>query len=152
MTKTSMEPISTSGPTFDQISAAIKAWLGANNDFLCHFLAQEKENWLLINRDLNGRVRLVLPDHIQDGTERGRWGELAAKLMGRLGPHGHPDNTAILFETDLEHARHGASCYPMNGFTNAWMADRLATEANWTHITPETKGAARVVFSPLKAA
>lgn len=149
MTKTSMEPISTPGPTFDQISATIKAWLGANNDFLCHFLAQE-ENWLLINRDLNGRVRLVLPDHIQDSTERGHWDELAAKLMEQLGLHGHPGNTAILFETDLEHARHGASCYPMNGFTNAWMADRLATEANWTHITPETKGATRVVFFSIK--
>ncbi|GAA0776802.1 AAA family ATPase [Castellaniella ginsengisoli] len=148
MTETSSGCNSTPELTFDQIPNTLSTWLKANSDFLRSFFAQ-KDNWLLVNRDLNGRVRLILPAHIQESVERSQWDAMAANLMQQLGPHGHAD-TAILFEADRKQACHGASCYPINDFTQAWMVDRLATEANWTRITPEATSVPRVVFFSIK--
>lgn len=149
-----MTPRSTSVPepmpTFDQIMPAIHDWLQINHDFLRSFLGQE-DSWLLINRDLNGRVRLVLPERIQsDEQHHAHWTGLAAQLMQRLGAHGYPQGAAILFEKHQTLARHGASSYPVDGLTNAWVVDRLATETNWTHIEPETEGVPRIVFFSIK--
>lgn len=137
------------GATFDQIVGVIEGWRLSHDVFLRDFFAQE-DGWLVMNRDLNGRVRLVLPDHVERSGQCEGWHMLAADLMRRLGPHGYPEQSAVLFEADLEQARHGASAYPLTGFTNAWMVDRQATEANWTQIGPEARGAPRVVFFSIK--
>ncbi len=136
-------------PTFDLILPAVERWLKVYRSSLNDFLSSE-EDWLLVNRDLNGRVRLILPERIRDSEQSELWNDLASKLMQRLGKHTYPKNANILFESSREQAIQGATSYPMDGFANVWVVDRLATEANWTHIEPETEGVSRIVFFSIK--
>jgi hypothetical protein len=138
------EPI----PTFDLILPAVRKWLQAHSESLSNFLSNG--DWLLINRDLNGRVRLILPERFRENEQHWLLNELASHLMQRLGKHAYPENAEILFEVNREQALQGATSYLIDGFTNVWLVDRLATEANWTRITPETVGNQRVVFFSIK--
>lgn len=139
------EPI----PTFDLILPAVQNWLqthaGALNDIL-----SKEDDWLLVNRDLNGRVRLILPERFNESELRVQWDILASTLMKRLGKHAYPKSAEILFETTRELATQGATCFLVEGFPNVWIVDRLATEANWARIAPETKGVPRIVFFSIK--
>lgn len=136
--------------TFDLILPAVRDWLQTHNGSLNNFLSND-DDWLLVNRDLNGRVRLILPDRIKEESEqRMLWGSLASNLMQRLGKHGYPKNAEILFETNLKQALQGATSYLIDGFTNVWLVDRLATDANWTRIAPETDSVPRIVFFSIK--
>lgn len=139
------EPI----PTFDLILPAVQNWLQAHSGSLNDFLSNEND-WLLVNRDLNGRVRLILPERIKESEQRMLWNSLASSLMQRLGKHAYPKNTEILFETNRDQALQGATSYLVDGFTNVWMVDRLATGANWARIAPETEGVPRIVFFSIK--
>ncbi|MDD5374989.1 P-loop NTPase [Acidithiobacillus sp.] len=139
------EPI----PTFDRILPEVQDWLKAYSGSLNDLLSNQ-DDWLLVNRDLNGRVRLILPERIKESKLRGLWDQLASDLMRRLGRHAYPKSAEILFETNLEQAVEGATSYSIDGFTNVWMVDRLATEANWARITPETEGTPRIVFFSIK--
>jgi len=139
------EPI----PTFDLILPTVRNWLQAHSGSLHDFLSNEND-WLLVNRDLNGRVRLILPERINGSEQRMLWDCLASSLMQRLGKHAYPQNSEILFEANREQALHGATSYLVDGFTNVWVVDRLATEADWARIAPETKGVPRIVFFSIK--
>lgn len=136
-------------PTFDRILPAVREWLEAYSGSLNDFLSNE-DDWLLVNRDLNGRVRLILPERIKESEQRMLWNSLASNLMQRLGKHAYPPNAEILFETNREQALQGATSYLVDGFTNIWLVDRLATEANWARIAPETADVPRVVFFSIK--
>lgn len=136
-------------PTFDLILPIVERWLQEYKGSLNGFLSSE-EDWLLINRDLNGRVRLILPERIKESELLRLWNHLASNLMQRLGTHASPNNTGILFETSREQACQGATRYPVDGFANVWVVDRLATEANWTRIAPEAEGTSRIVFFSIK--
>jgi hypothetical protein len=139
------EPI----PTFDLILPIVLNWLHAYNGSLNDLLSND-DHWLLINRDLNGRVRLILPERIKESELRVRWDSLASKLMQSLGKHSYPQSHEILFETNQEQALQGATSYLMEGFTNIWVVDRLATTANWASIAPETESVPRIVFFSIK--
>lgn len=139
------EPI----PTFDRILPTVKDWLGAFSGSLNDLLINEND-WLLVNRDLNGRVRLILPDRIKGSDQRERWEWLASNLMQRLGAHAYPQNAKILFEKSREQACQGSTAYVLDGFPNVWMVDRLAIEANWARIAPESEGTPRIVFFSIK--
>jgi len=107
--------------------------------------------WLVINRDLNGRVRLIAPEQSrEDETRRTDVNAVYQALSERLAPHAYPVHTGVLYEAKLELACQGASRYLLNGFDNVWVVDRLATEANWSCIAPETKGTPRIVFFSIK--
>jgi|EBPBio282013_DNA_FD.fasta_scaffold00919_19 hypothetical protein len=149
MTKKLFEMFPEPPPTFDRILPAVQDWLRAHSNSLNDLLRNE-DDWLLVNRDLNGRVRLILPERIQESEWRGLWDQLASNLMGRLGKHAYLQNSEILFETNLEQAIQGATSYSLDGFANVWMVDRLATEANWARIAPETEGVPRIVFFSIK--
>ncbi len=135
--------------TFDLILPAVQNWLQTHSRSLNDLLSNEA-NWLLVNRDLNGRVRLILPERIKEGEQRLLWNNLASNLMQCLGKHAYTQNTEILFETNREKALQGATSYLVDGFTNVWMVDRLATEANWARIAPETESVPRIVFFSIK--
>ncbi len=135
-------------PTFDLILPEVQKWLKAHSGSLNNLLSND--DWLLVNRDLNGRVRLILPERFKEGELRELWDFLASNLMQRLGKHAYPQNTEILFETNREQALQGATSYLMEEFTNIWVVDRLATAANWARITPETEGVPRIVFFSIK--
>lgn len=130
---------------FDQIVPRVTEVLNAHRETVA------KLDWLLINRDLNGRIRLIVPEAIE-GEEaiRVQMGVLAEGLAEQLGPHAYPAETAILYEASRELACQGATSYPLEGFSDVWLADRLATEGNWAQIAPETHGARRVVFFSIK--
>ena len=131
--------------TFDDILPITQEVLGNHCDLL------EQVEWLLINRDLNGRMRLIAPDVAQgDAGTQGLVAALAAELSARLAPHAYPAESAVLYEASLAQACQGASTYAMEGFKKVWVVDRLATEANWAHIEPETQGTPRIVFFSIK--
>lgn len=130
--------------TFDEISRVLS---DALNEYRTTVSALE---WLLINRDLNGRVRLIAPESAKgDATTRSAIEKLAQMLAERLAPHAHTD-VGVLYETEEATARGNAPCYLVEDFGNIRLVDRLATEGNWTDIAPETGGARRIVFYSIK--
>jgi hypothetical protein len=118
-------------------------------------------DWLLINRDLYGRVRLIAPETARkDDASRTALETLAVTMAERLGAHAYPPDLAILYEAykklDFHGAAafrlegHGAAAFRLEGHDNVWLVDRLATESNWASIAPESTGAPRVVFFSIK--
>ena len=131
--------------TFDQILPCVTEVLNA------HLGTVALLDWLLINRDLNGRVRLIVPETIEtEEAIRSQMGVLAKRLAERLGPHAYPAKAAILYEVSRELASQGATSHPLEGFSHVWLVDRLASEGNWAQIAPETQGLRRVVFFSIK--
>ncbi len=102
----------------------------------------------LINRDLNGRVRLII-DSKWETDEKGKsvLERVAQKLHERLGPHSFPPEQAILFEPDFHDFD---LTFPLEGYPRAEVVDRLATEGDWSSISPETEGVPRIVFYSIK--
>ncbi|MFZ4985307.1 MAG: ParA family protein [Blastocatellia bacterium] len=131
--------------TFDQILPIVTSVLNAHRELLSNL------EWLLINRDLTGRVRLIVPDSIATTElKKDQLGLLAERVAEGLGPHGYPAETTILYESSREVVCQGATNQLMDGFTNVWLVDRLATEGDWATIAPETEGARRIVFFSIK--
>jgi hypothetical protein len=131
--------------TFDQIMPKVIDVLSASDEFI------GKIDWLVVNRDLNGRVRLILPECLETDQEmRQSAAGLAERLNTHLVPHVHQAVDMFLYEASREQACRGAASYCLDGFNNVWVADRLATEANWTQIAPESQGVPRIVFFSIK--
>lgn len=149
MSKKRPELLSGSILTFDQILPKVQNWLDVHADSLNDLLSSEG-HWLLVNRDLNGRVRLILPDRVKESEQRELWNQLASDLMQHLGAHAYPQNAEILFEASREEACQGSTAYVLDGFDNVWLVDRLVTETNWARIAPETEGTPRIVFFSIK--
>lgn len=139
--------MTTSDPvtTFDQIPQIAGRILADHRDTLAPL------EWLIVNRDLNGRVRLIVPERVrEDEMLRAKVEVIYRELAHHLGRHAYPANMGVLYEATQEDARQGASSYALNGFDRVWVVDRLATEANWARIAPETTGVPRVVFFSIK--
>ncbi len=149
MRKGAFEMVLETFPTFDNTFPIVQDWLIEHRGSLNDFLSQD-DDWLLVNRDLNGRVRLILPARFKESEPRGLWGDLASGLMESLGAHAYPTDNMLLFEENRKLACQGATSYPIDGFPKVWLLDRLATEANWTHINPEIEGTRRIVFFSIK--
>lgn len=106
---------------------------------------------ILINRDLNGRIRLVVGEPARNHpTAKPAIDAIACELQERLGPHAYPAENAVLFEPDLDSVCAGAPNFPLEGFEGVQVIDRLATEGNWASIAPESTGAPRIVFFSIK--
>lgn len=131
--------------TFDEILPKAKAILEVHRDLV------EQLAWLLINRDLNGKVRLIVPDSVADNEPlRASVDELANELTTQLAPHIYPQPSDVLFEANRQRACQGSTSYTIDGFSTVWMVDRLATEANWANIIPENQSVPRIVFFSIK--
>ena len=106
---------------------------------------------LLVNRDLNGRVRLIAGESLRADP---RWTEtlsaLATRLKEELGPHAAPEESFLIFEEDVEAVIGRAPIFPLEGFDTVRVVDRLVTESPWTPIARESTGAPRVVFFSIK--
>lgn len=106
---------------------------------------------ILINRDLNGRIRLIVEEARQsDPSALAVLASICAQLQQRLGPHAYPADRAVLFEPDLEAARDGTTAFGLDDFEQVQVVDRLATESDWAHIAPISSGVPRVVFFSIK--
>ncbi|GAN99742.1 hypothetical protein Gxy13693_032_002 [Komagataeibacter xylinus NBRC 13693] len=130
---------------FDQILPETITILGLHRNLI------EQLEWLVINRDLNSRVRLIVPEAVEcDETLRAGIMTVARDLSSRLGPHAYPPEVAVLYEARRDFACRGGAAYILSEFKDVWVVDRLATEANWARIEPETQGVPRIVFFSIK--
>jgi len=127
--------------TFDQILPLTTEVLKMHKDQIADL------DWLVINRDLNGRVRFIAPEVSED---RARLETVYQQLSQRLGSHAHNSESGILYETDLAPVLEGATSFELVDFKNVWIVDRLATDANWAHISPENTNITRIVFFSIK--
>jgi hypothetical protein len=130
--------------TFDQILPVTNEVLEAHRDKVAQL------DWLIINRDLNGRVRFIAPEQLKGLPLQRNVEAIYQALSERLAPHVYSVDTGILYEASRRLACQGAAHYALGGFDKVWVVDRLATEANWTHIEPETQGVPRIVFFSIK--
>ena len=131
--------------TFDQILPRVAEVLRAHADRLPTL------GPLLVNRDLNGRVRLVVGEPTRtDAKAKQALDAIAHELQGQLGPHAYPAENAVLFEADMDSVCAGTPTFPLEGFEGVQVIDRLATEGNWASIAPESTGAPRIVFFSIK--
>jgi cellulose biosynthesis protein BcsQ len=131
--------------TFDQILPITTEVLTAHSDKIGQL------EWLVINRDLNGRVRFIAPEQSRENeTQRVDIETVYQALCERLASHAHTTGSGILYEASRELTCQGASLFTLSEFDNVWVVDRLATEANWAHIAPETEGVPRIVFFSIK--
>lgn len=131
--------------TFDQILPRVTEVLRA------HGAALPAIGRMVVNRDLNGRVRLVVNAAAQaDAVAMQVLDAIARGLQEHLGPHAFPAESAVLFEDDMDSVRAGATSFPLEGIEGVQVIDRLATEGNWATIAPESTGAPRIVFFSIK--
>lgn len=131
--------------TFDQILPIATEALEAHRALVTQL------DWLVINRDLNGRVRFIVPERIEaNDPQRELVEALYQTLAERIAPHAYPVESGILYEASRDDVCSGGSRYPLKGFDQVWVVDRLATEGNWAEIAPETEGAPRIVFFSIK--
>lgn len=131
--------------TFDQVLPRVREILIARRDDV------EAIGEIIVNRDLNGRVRLIVPKAARDDANTLALVQvLSAELSESLGPHGSADSHAVLFEGNMAAARAGASVFPLDGLPNVVVAERLATDSDWMSIKPPSNGAPRVVFFSIK--
>ncbi len=131
--------------TFDQILPVSVEVLAEHREQI------EPLDWLVINRDLNGRVRLIAPERIEgNDTQRASLQMLYQRLASRLASHAHSAESGMLYEATWDEACLGAPSYRLEDFDNVWVVDRLATEGNWAQIAPEAEGKPRVVFFSIK--
>ncbi|QEP44750.1 ParA family protein [Ectothiorhodospiraceae bacterium BW-2] len=131
--------------TFDQILPSVRDVLSSFNGDL------KKLGPIIINRDLNGRVRMVL-EEVQHGKAKtaALINAIVRALVERLGVHGFPVERMVLFESSLEAVKRGAPSFPLEGFADVTVVDRLASETDWAKITPISSGAPRIVFFSIK--
>jgi len=111
---------------------------------------------ILVNRDLNGRVRLVAREAcLSDSDAVQALHAIAQKMHDALGRHAYPPERAVLYEPDVDAVVAGlpvcqlelANGLPLQGVR---VVDRLVAESNWASIAPLSSRAPRVVFFSIK--
>lgn len=131
--------------TFDQILPIVSQALHAHQAGLTDI------SEIVVNRDLNGRVRLIVPEKSRNSKIAAQTLQaLASDLAERLGPHAYPAERAILFEEDMRAVVDDAPAFALQGLPHVQVVDRLVTESDWNSIAPPTPGAPRYVFFSIK--
>lgn len=131
--------------TFDEILPKLRALFQQRKAELAQFLP------ILINRDLNGRVRLILDEKWENDEQAGKiLAEVAREIHEAIAPHSYSPEQALLFESEFEEFLKGESTFPLEDVEGVHVVDRLAVEGDWASITPPTTGVPRVVFFSIK--
>lgn len=131
--------------TFDQILPVISEVLHTQTTNL------RKIGSVVVNRDLNGRVRLVVDEKTLDDAEaKAAIDAIVQALVERLGLHGFPPDRMVLFEADVQEVTQDAPHFPLEGFDAVVVVDRLTTETDWAAIAPVAPGTPRIVFFSIK--
>jgi hypothetical protein len=105
---------------------------------------------VIVNRDLNGRVRLILPADRRSDTIDATTTAIAEKLADKLQPHNFPPDQIILYEENMDIARDGLAGSTLGELEQVIVIDRLASEGRWSTVIPKSEGAPRVVFYSIK--
>ncbi|WP_041607369.1 ParA family protein [Tistrella mobilis] len=133
--------------TFDDIEPQLISLLRAHREVLAPLGS------LLINRDLNGRVRIIAQeDCLADDTRRALLDALAADMRKRLGTHVAHEGSLILYEPDLAAVAASGLSRPLaEDLPEYRIVDRLATGTRWATVEEPSSGAARrIVFFSIK--
>lgn len=131
--------------TFDQILPTVRQVLSSFGEDL------KKLGSLIINRDLNGRVRLVLDESQYDNAETSELiNAIVHAMSDRLGPHGFPAERMVLYESSLEGVKLGAPHFFLEDFETVTVVDRVASETDWAEIRSAGTGTPRIVFFSIK--
>ncbi len=106
---------------------------------------------ILVNRDLNGRVRLIVDEKWEDDeSQQIALDNIAQKIQEELGSHAYPAQQAVLFEPDIDDFLKRESCFQLEGASDVFVIDRLAVESNWSHISSLRLSVPRTVFFSIK--
>lgn len=137
---------------FDDILPTLKNILKQH----CDLAIDCKE--LIINRDLNSRVRLIFSTEFEEKLQKNAelkesFQSFLAKVSFDLNPHSWPADKLVLFEPDLDALTQATASFQLevdckNLTVN--VIDRLATSANWAEISEEQTKPPRVVFFSIK--
>lgn len=138
--------------TFDAVLPALAELLNAEKASLEPYLP------ILVNRDLNGRVRLIVDarhEPASEGMAALALRQLAGVIHAQLNPHIGTPEQIYLFEQNLQALIEAGQTFPLadaqgNAIPGVLVADRLAQEATWASISPETSGVPRAVFYSIK--
>jgi len=103
---------------------------------------------IVVNRDLNGRICLVMSEAYK-GEESLR--RLAEEIHDVLQSHAFPAERLVLFEEDIEQFVEKERTFPLSDdIENVLIVDRLALEGDWGEIATETTKSPRIVFYSMK--
>lgn len=108
---------------------------------------------LLINRDLNGKVRLILDEsHKNINNPIGILDCIAQKIYETLGAHAYPKEQAFLFEQNIEEILSRETPFLLHpDFPGVFVVDRQLVEANWDSYTQPLQAAVpRIIFFSIK--
>ena len=131
--------------TFDQLIPSLQEIFSHHTEFL------QLAAPVYINRDLNGRVRLIVSAKWQsDQNALNTLAAISQKMVEALGERAFPTEQAVLFEQSVESVAFGAPVFPLEGTPGVWMIDRLATQGTWSTIAPASTEIPRVVFFSIK--
>lgn len=131
--------------TFDRILPSVKIVFEENRNLV------ESLGEILVNRDLNGRVRLIVANQIQENpATAGHLQQLLRALVQKLHPHIWTTEQAVLYEEDLKAIRENAPGFELEDFPRVHIVDRLATETQWSSVAPVASGVPRIVFFSIK--
>lgn len=128
--------------TFDEIIPKLSSILDQHAKIVQSFLP------ILINRDLNGRIRLILNEKHEG--EKDELIPLLQTIHNELIPHAYPPEKALLFEPYFEALIQREITFPLEGHPGVHVVDRLATEGNWASIRPVSSQSQRIVFFSIK--
>ena len=137
--------------TFDELLPALAEIIQDRRTELHPFLP------ILINRDLNGRIRLILDASHQPNTEAPSHPLLilAEAIHIRLMPHVGLPGQILLFEEDLKRLMQTSFPFLLldrdgQALPGVHVADRLAQEATWESIEDPSTAVPRVVYYSIK--
>ena len=137
--------------TFDELLPALAEIIQDRRTELHPFLP------ILINRDLNGRIRLILDASHQPNPEAPSHPLLllAEAIHTRLMPHVGQPGQILLFEEDLKRLMQTSSPFLLldrdgQALPGVHVADRLAQEATWESIEDPSTAVPRVVYYSIK--
>ncbi|EKT4474287.1 ParA family protein [Pseudomonas putida] len=131
--------------TFDEIIPNLRELLQPHGPLL------DRVGPVFVNRDLNGRVRLIVSDQWeQEKDVTVQLGQIAQQIHQRLGNHSFPPELTILYEEKPEDVAFGLPLFPIEGVNRVSLIDRLATPGNWSTIANASTQAPRVVFFSIK--
>mgnify|MGYP001157752160 CR=1 FL=1 len=138
--------------TFDEILPSVQRLIRQYCDLF------ESCQTLIVNRDLNGKVRFILPLSFEDllSTDNElnkKFFEFLSTAECMLAPHCWPVEQLVLFEQDIEQITWGAQAFSINTDCKnltVKVADRLASSANWDEISSVNINTPRIVFFSIK--
>ena len=129
--------------TFDEIIPAIHEALTDRAEDL------KKIGKLIINRDLNGIVRLIVDEKCGDDAETKKALDAIEKSLSIHLDSRLAEKNTVIYEVSPEDSIKDVPHFPLKDFPNVTIADRLLTESNWANIG-STANMHRIVFYSIK--